>query len=162
MFASNTSTLVLLAKIRCLEEFIKISPIIEVPSQVKEEALFHKESDYAMLIKKLIDEKKVRVLSINNKEIAEIIEQFHLDLGEAATYAMFDKKRHKAILTDDGELIKLCRLEKIPFICAIAIIIRLYEKQKLSKDDAFEKLKKLNEIGRYSKDLYDYFKEEIK
>ena len=58
MFASNTSTLVLLAKIGCLEDFINISPIIEMPEQVKREALFDQDSYYARLIQKLIDNKK--------------------------------------------------------------------------------------------------------
>lgn len=162
MFASNTSTLVLLAKVGCLEDFIKMLLKIEIPIQVKKEALFHKDSYYAKYIKKLIQDKIINVVSVNEDEIDNIMSQFKLDKGEAATYVMFNRKKHKAILTDDGELIKLCKLEKIPFICSMAIIIRLYEKKKLFKEDALDKLRKLNEIGRYSKELYEYFKNEIK
>lgn len=67
-----------------------------------------------------------------------ILSQFRLDEGEAATYALFDAKRHKAILTDDGELIKL------------------------SKKEALSKLENLHGIGRYSKGLYEHFKSEVK
>src|SRR3989344_5705116 len=113
MLVSNTSTLVLLAKVGCLEKFIEISPIIEIPMQVKKEALFERDSYYA-------------------------------------------------ILTDDGELIKLCKLQEVQFICAMAIIIRLCERKKLSKQETLNKLEELYKIGRYSEKLYEYFKAEVK
>ena len=162
MLVSNTSTLVLLAKIDSLEQFIQISPIIEIPRQVMDEALVKKESYYANLIKRLIDNKKIVVVEIDDKKLSNILREFHLDYGEAAAFAMFDSKKHKAILTDDGELIKLCKLENIQFICAMAIIIELLEKGKLSKNQALEKLEELYRIGRYSRSIYDYFVKEVK
>ena len=162
MLVSNTSTLVLLAKVGCLEDFIGISPIIEVPEQVRKEALFDKNSYYAKLIEKLIKNKKIKVVSVNKKLIKNIMLEFNLDEGEAATYIIYDKKKHKAILTDDGELIKLCKLEKIDFICAMAIIIRLFERKILSKERTLDKLRNLNKIGRYSVELYEYFKKEVR
>ena len=162
MLVSNTSTLVLLAKIGCLKDFIEITPIIEIPEQVKKEALFEERSYYSKLIQKLIDDKKIKVVPIKTAKILIALSQFRLDEGEAAAYALFSLQRHSAILTDDGELIKLCKLEKIPFICAMAVVIRLFENRKLSKEDALNKLKNLHEIGRYSKELYEHFKSEVK
>lgn len=162
MLVSNTSTLVLLAKIGCLESFIEISPTIEIPSQVKKETLFDIDSYYAKLIEKIIQQKKIKVVAVKNAQIINIMAQFKLDGGEAAAYAMFKNKRHQAILTDDGELIKLCKLEKIPFICAMAVVITLFEKQKLTKKQALDKLKDLHIIGRYSEKLYEHFKTEVK
>lgn len=161
MFVSNTSTLVLLAKATCLEKFIEICPVIEIPSQVKSEALFHKESYYAKLIQKLVEQGKIEVVDLKKEELKKITSEFRLDEGEAAAYAMFNPKRHKAILTDDGELIKLCKLQQIPFICAMAIVIRLHEMKKLSREEALRKLQNLYEVGRYSKDLYEEFKAEV-
>lgn len=163
MFASNTSTLVLLAKVSCLEKFIEISKNIEIPAQVKKEALFDEDSYYAKLIEKFIQEKKIKVVHVFKKsEIIKIMLEFRLDEGEAAAYTLFDYKRHHAILTDDGELIKLCKLEKVPFVCAMAIVIRLFEKNKLSKEEVINKLEDLHKIGRYSKELYEHFKMEVK
>lgn len=162
MFVSNTSTLVLLAKIGCLEAFIEISPKIQIPAQVKREALFHKDSYYAKLIEKLIAYGKLEIVPVKNELLTEIMSEFRLDAGEAAAFAAFDAKKHKAILTDDGELIKLCKLEKIPFVCAMAAVIRLYERKKLSKEKALQKLEELNKIGRYSNELYEQFKGEVK
>jgi len=161
MFVSNTSTLVLLAKVGRLEAFMELSPLIEIPSQVKKEALFEKDSYYARLIGKLIQEKNIRVAVVNKDITKKIMSEFRLDEGESATYALFDDRKHKAILSDDGELIKLCKLQKIPFVCAMAIIIRLFEKKKLSKEETIDKLEELNRIGRYSRKLYEHFKEKV-
>lgn len=162
MLVSNTSTLVLLAKVKCLEAFIEISPSINIPAQVEKEALFEKDSYYSRLIQKLIKENKIRIVQVNKNQITKITSQFKLDKGEAATYALFNTKKHQAILTDDGELIKLCKLEKVPFICAMAIIIRLFERRKLSKEETIKKLEELNKVGRYSIELYEHFKSEVK
>lgn len=162
MFVSNTSTLVLLAKTNCLEDFIKISPIIAIPPDVKAELSVDEESYYARLIQKLINNKKIVVQKPVESKALSIRSEFRLGAGEAAAYALFDKKRHEAILTDDGELIKLCKLEEVPFICAMAAVIRLFEKGALSKEDALEKLDELRNIGRYSKEIYEYFKAEVK
>lgn len=162
MLTSNTSTLVLLAKIGCLEDFIEVSPVIEIPVQVRREALFHENSYYARFIKKLIKIKKIKVMPVKKNKIIKIMSEFRLDEGEAATYVLFNKKKHKAILTDDKELIKLCKLEEIPFTCAMGVVIKLFEKKKLLKEETFNKLKKLHTIGRYSKDIYEHFKKEVK
>lgn len=162
MLVSNTSTLVLLAKIGCLEAFMEISPIIEIPVQVKKEALFEKDSYYARLIEKLIQNKQIKIVNVNKNLLNTIMSQFRLDEGEAATYTLFDNKKHNAILTDDGELIKLCKLEKVEFICAMAVIIRLFEMKKLSKEETISKLEEIYRIGRYSKKLYEHFKAEVK
>ncbi len=162
MLVSNTSTLVLLAKVKCLDAFIEISPVIEIPAQVKQEVLFEKSSYYAKQIQKLINDGKIRIATANKNQITSIMSQFKLDKGEAATYALFNIKKHDAVLTDDGELIKLCKLEKVPFICAMAVVIILFEKKKLSKEEAMSKLEDLHIIGRYSERLYNYFKSEVK
>ena len=79
MLVSNTYNLVLSAKIGCLEPFIEISPIIEIPVQVKKEALFEKYSYYARLIEKLIEREKIRTVYAEKNRILEIISQFRLD-----------------------------------------------------------------------------------
>ncbi len=162
MLVSNTSTLVLLAKIKCLELFMTIAPTIEIPEQVQQEALFEESSYDALLIKKLISEEKIKVTKVDKNKVNAIMVQFRLDEGEAAAYVLFNHQRHQAILTDDGELIKLCKLQGISFLCAMAIIIRMYEQRKLSKETTLNKLKELHGIGRYSKIIYEYFINEVK
>jgi len=160
MLVSNTSTLILLAKVGCLEEFISIASGIVIPSEVREEVSAKKSFD-AKLIASLIEKKKVKVDKANQDKTRKAMTEFRLDYGEAAAYSLFDQKKHKAILTDDGELIKLCRIEGIPFICAMAVVIRLYEKKRLSKKSALEKLDALCEKGRYAREIYMHFRGEI-
>jgi|SRR3989344_2167280 len=162
MLVSNTSTLVLLAKVKCLEIFVQIAPSIEIPEQVKQESIFKYNSYDAWLIQKLITEEKIKVSKVDKNKVTGIISQFRLDEGEAAAYVLFNHQKHKAILTDDGELIKLCKLQEIPFLCAMAIIIRLYELKKISKEETLNKLKELHTIGRYSKQIYEHFIKEVK
>jgi len=145
-----------------LEIFLKSAQVVAVPVQVREEALFEKEAYYARLIRKMFDEKKILVNAAKAESIKKAMSNFRLDIGEAAAYALFDNSKHQAILTDDSELIKLCRLEKITFICAMAVVVNLFESQKLSKLEALEKLRKLREEGRYSEKIYEHFKSEVK
>ena len=161
MFVSNTSTLILLAKAGCLEKFIDVSPLIFIPSQVKEEAMFKEGSYDSLLIHKYIEDGKIKVVNVEKRLVQNIMAEFKLDEGEAAAYVMFDNKKYSALLTDDGELIKLCKLKGISFICAMAVILRLYEKKVLSKKEALNTLEELHKIGRYSKEIYEHFKTEV-
>lgn len=162
MLVSNTSTLVLLAKVGCLETFVEVAPTIEVPMQVRREAIFGKESYDARLIEKLVAAGKIRPVAVDKAQVRKVMSQFSLHEGEAAAFVRFNSKVHAAILTDDGELMKLCRLEKVPFICAMAVILRLYERKLLSKQDTLQKLQDLSHIGRYSEHIYEHYKSGVK
>lgn len=160
MFVSNTSTLILLAKISSLRSFLDNSPKIIIPAVVEEE-IQRKRTFDTLLIEKEIENKRIIVQKDEPKKWSVLLNQFHLDAGEAATYIIYDKAKHKAILTDDGELIKLCKLEQIPFICALAIVVRLYEKKVITKEETLEKMEKLVTLGRYNQKIYNHFKQEV-
>ena len=115
-----------------------------------------------LTIKKEIEKNRIVLIDVGKKNYSSILAQFKLDEGEAAAYALFKKIKGNAILTDDGELIKLCKIENAPFITAMAVVVKLFKKKKLAKGDALEKLEKLYGYGRYSKDIYDFFKLEVK
>ncbi|MBN2422945.1 hypothetical protein JXB41_06990 [Candidatus Woesearchaeota archaeon] len=161
MFISNSSTLILLAKIRLFQKFIDYINQLIIPQQVYEEFIEKETSFDTLLIKKEINNKKIIVKSVEEDKYQKILNEFKLHKGEAAAFVLFDKNNHKAILTDDGELIKLCKLERIPFICSMAIVISLYNKKLILKKEALEKIDRLYEIGRYSKQIYTYFKEKV-
>lgn len=161
MFVSNTSTLILLAKISLLRDFLEIVDKILIPEEVYKEFLEKDNAFDSLLIKKEIENEKIKVIEIEKQKYKKILEQFRLHEGEAAAYSIFEIKKHKAILTDDLELIKLCKLNKVPFICSMAIVVNLYKKNKINKEKTLEKLEKLYHIGRYSKEIFYYFKKEI-
>ncbi len=161
MLVSNTSTLVLLAKAGLLETFLEMAGTLAIPSQVKSEYAFDPASYQARLLERTIGEGKIVVKGVAEEKMTETLRHFRLHKGEAAAYALYKEGKYDAILTDDGELIKLCKLERIPFVCALAVLVRLYEKKKITKQEAQEKLQQLYTIGRYAKDIYEYYKKEV-
>jgi len=161
MLISNASTLILLAKATLLQKFLDNFEVA-IPDKVSEEITNGKEAFDAKLIQKEIDLGRIKVKPIDNKKTAIIMRQFKLHEGEASAYVLFGQEKGKAILTDDKELIKLCRIEKVPFICALAVVVRMFEKNILTKEEAKEKLDRINDYGRYSKDIYEYFSSKVK
>jgi len=162
MWVSNSSTLILLAKVTCLEKALGILEKVTIPKKVFEEISEKKELFDTKLILKQIENKKIILEECEIKDAEPILSQFRVHEGEAAAYVIFKKNKHKALLTDDGELIKLCKIENIPFITAMAIVIRLNEKKLLTKEETLQKLENLRDIGRYSKKIYEFFKKEVK
>jgi predicted nucleic acid-binding protein len=151
----------LLTKSFILSKFLdKVKKLI-IPKIVYQELIDKKETFDALLIKKEIRKNRIVIKDVDKRLYINILKHFKLDEGEAATYALFKHKKGKAILTDDRELIKLCKIEGIPFICAMAIVVRLFEKNILSKEDALDKLENLYAYGRYTNDIYKFFKGKV-
>ncbi|HLD33963.1 hypothetical protein A3A21_03700 [Candidatus Jorgensenbacteria bacterium RIFCSPLOWO2_01_FULL_45_25b] len=159
MFVSNSSTLILLAKITLLQKFLDNAPKVIIPEEVRNEISIG--SFDAQLIESEIIKGRISVVNSDSTLKRELMEQFRLDVGEAAAFTLY-KPIHHAILTDDRELIKLCKIQRIPFICAMAIVVRLNEQKIISKQQALEKIDRLFEIGRYSKEIYEIYKKEVK
>src|SRR3989344_2609403 len=157
MIVSNTSTLILLAKASVLNIFLDTISGVLIPKIVHEE-IKNKDSFEVLSINNQIKKGKIKVLDIDKKYYENIIREFKLDDGEAAVYALYKKERGKLILTDDGELIKLCKIEQIPFTVAMAVVVKLYKKKKFVKAEALGKLENLYGYGRYSEEIYQYFK----
>ncbi len=157
MLVSNTSTLVLLAKATLLEVWIAHTGPIAIPADVQDEATKNREYYDALIIKKFIDDKKILVQKAPLPKIQAVMKNFRLDIGEAAAYALFNPKKHEALMTDDGELIKVCKIEGIPFVGALGIAAALYKKGIVSRETALEKIENLRRIGRYSNEVYAYF-----
>jgi len=162
MIVSNASTLILLAKVSSLSILLDDIKKVRIPNMVYNEITGKKGSFEILLIKKEIDKKRIILADVDKKNYATMLEQFKLDQGEAAAYALLKNIKGKAVLTDDGELIKLCKIENVPFITAMAVVVKLFKKGKLSIEDAMEKLGKLYDYGRYSEDIYNYFRSEVK
>ena len=161
MFVSNTSTLILIAKVGLLGQFIENFGKIEITVEVRKE-VSAKNSVDAKIILGLIEEKKITIKQAAKGKVFGVLREFSLDEGEATAFVLFDEKKHKAILTDDYELIKLCNLEKVPFLSAMAIIVRMKEKKILSQEEALQKISELNSFGRYSKELLEFYILEVK
>ena len=161
MLISNTSTLILLAKVTSLSAFLDEIKEIAIPKIVYHELTTKEDSFDVLLIKKEFEKKRILVFDVDRGSYAPIMKQFKMDEGEAAAYSLFKQKKGHCILTDDSELIKLCKIEGVPFTCSMAAIVRLCKKGKLTREDALEKIDGLYKHGWYSNEIYNYFKEKV-
>jgi len=159
MLVSNASTLILLAKVGILRNFLNEYGEITIPKEVEIEVLEGDTFD-SKILKKEIEDNHIKVKAIKSNT-TKILKEFKMHKGEAEAYILYNECNAKAILTDDGELIKLCKLFEIPFINALAVITRMFERGMLTHKEACEYLQKLNDYGRYSREIYNYFKQEV-
>lgn len=154
---SNASTLILLAKTDLLRLWLGQIKTLVIPPEVQEETTAHQEGYDARLIAQCINEKKIIVEEAPKEKIRSALREFHLGIGEAAAYALFNREKYQAIMTDDGELIKLCRLENIEYMGALAIVLAMFRKGIIAREEALDKMEQLRRWGRYSKEVYEYY-----
>ena len=64
---------------------------------------------------------------------------------------------HKSaiIATDDRNAIRACKMLKLEFITAVAVLVRAVEKGMIDKDEGLAKLQKLQTVGRYRKTIIE-------
>ena len=160
MIVSDASTLILLARVSILRRFLSAFGKIIVPEEVAKEMTVAHSLD-ARMLEREIKEESIIVEKIRSSTDG-ITGQFRLDKGEAEAYVLYNELQARVILTDDGELIKLCKLFEIPFVNALAIVVRMFDRGLLTREETCEYLRKLNDYGRYSGKVYNIFKEEAK
>lgn len=161
MIVSNSSTLILIAKATLLSKFLDSTKILVITDVVHKE-ITKKESFEVKIIKKEIERGRIKIEATEAKHYLGLLKQFGIDEGEASAFALCVNKKYNGILTDDRELIKLCKIEEIRFTTAMAIAVALFRRKFISKEEALEKMENLQGYGRYSKDVYNYFKSMVK
>ena len=152
MIVLDASTMILLGKIDMLELFVSnFQGKILLPERIRSE-IFAGRGEEIPVIAKLIEDKKVVVLKVkNSREINKLIEDFNIGAGEAGVLTLAVQEGANIIATDDRNAIRACKILKIDFVTAVAILIRTFEKGLIDKEEALIKLEKLRSVGRYSK-----------
>lgn len=79
--------------------------------------------------------------------------ELRLGAGEAEAIAMAVAKRARIVATDDRNAINACKLARVPFTSAVAVLVRMYEKRAVGKDEALMNLATLEREGRYKKSI---------
>lgn len=163
MIIFDASTLILLAKIDLLELFISnFQGKVLVPESVALEVGQAGYEDSPLMLK-LIENKKISILKTKNKRQSDkLMVDFNIDQGEAEAISLAIQENIHFIATDDRNAIRACKMLKIEFITAIAILIRAFEKQLIDKNEALLKLQRLVYIGRYSKAIIADAEKQIK
>jgi len=163
MVIFDSSTLILLARTEVLEVFItNFTGQVLIPEKVKEEVLM-KDGTEMLQVAALIEGGQISVLIVSDRKLLQkLVEDFNIDLGEAEAITLALQKRGAMVATDDRNAIRACKLLKIDFITAIAILIRAAEKKLFSRSESLLKLEKLEAIGRYKKSIIADAKKQIK
>jgi predicted nucleic acid-binding protein len=155
MIVFDSSTLILLAKSGLLDAFLEdYQGKVLISQEVETESCSRKKSFDALLIRKRIEENRIKVVKASDKKLCEeLMQDFNICKGEAESLVLAIEKKARLIATDDRNAIKACRLLKIPFTSAIAILVRMAEKKAVEPERTLAALSALEKYGRYSEDI---------
>ena len=156
MIIFDASTLILLAKIEMLEIFLtNFDGKVAIPEKVREEVLVGSGQD-VRLITKLVQDRGIDVLKTKDRKLLKkLMEDFNIDEGEAEMLTLAIEEKASLVATDDKNAIKACKILKLDFTTAIAILIRACEKGLIRVDEALKKLHKLQSFARYEKTIIE-------
>lgn len=162
MILFDASTLILLAEIEMLEiSLTDLDRKLAIPEKVNEE-VFEGSSPEGPLIAKLIQDRRIDVLKTKDRKLVlRLMEDFNIDEGEAETLTLAVQKKASLVVTDDKNAIRACKIMKLDFTTAIAILVRACEKGLIQADEAFAKLKKLQSFARYNKAIIETARNQI-
>ena len=156
----DASTLILMAKLDLLEILIGQSSV-DIPEAVKREATIKPELDDARVIQRLIDEARIIVVKKQELSLIRTLEtDFRLGEGEAQAIALA-KSKNTLLGVDDRLAIKTCKILGVPFVTALAFIVRFHEKKILTQKQVLTKLEKLKQYGWYQKELLNKVADDI-
>lgn len=152
MIVFDSSTLILLAKADILDSFVEdFRGKVLIPREVEDESCDRKESFDALQIRRKIREKKIGVVKISNVSLcAQLMRDFRISRGESEALALALVRNAKLIATDDKNAIKACKLLKISYTSAMALLVRMAEKKVIEPDKAKTALGALMRYGSYS------------
>lgn len=155
MIVFDSSTLILLARTELGEEFLSaINQQAVIPKEVEKESCEEKGSPDAILIRRLIQERTIAVKTLKDRKLHEKVRaDFTVGRGEAEAIALAFSEKARLLGTDDRKAVQACRLLKIPYTTAIGILVRMYEKGALNKEQARLKLEALEKYGWYKKGI---------
>ena len=162
MILLDASTLILLAKIEMLDIFLAdVGRKVAIPVKVKEEVLTGSSPD-GHVVAKLVQDRRIDVLKAKDRKLVRrLMEDFNIDEGEAEMLALAIQEKTLLVATDDKNAIKACKIMKLDFTTAIAILVRACEKGLIHTDEAFFKLQKLQSCARYNKRIIETARNQI-
>ena len=155
MIVLDASTLILLARTELLDRFVElIDHDVVIPKEVEREACRVKKPLDALVIQRALVEKRIKVVTVKDRKMyRKIREDFALGKGEAQAIVLALSEQSTLLGIDDKNGINACKLLRIPFTTAVAILARMHDKAIISKDEALANLSRLEKVGRYSTEI---------
>ena len=157
MIVFDASTLILIAKAELLDLFpADIELEAAIPIEVEKECCGVKKSLDALLIRKALDELRLKVIAVKNRRlVVKLQEDFGLGRGEAEAIVLALAEKAQVLGIDDKNGINACKLLGITFTTAIGILVRSREKGLLTGSEALIKLTTLAKHGRYKESILE-------
>lgn len=157
---SNSSPLILLAKIQCLDLLMELFDIVYIPQAVYDEVVIkgkqNNQAD-AFIVEQLIEMKKIQIRKFD-KNLVRIpniaINTLHPGELEAISLALSIKEG--IILLDDQEARNIARGLKLKVKGTLGILINLKERGNFTSAEAISHLELLNNLMYLSGDLYQF------
>jgi predicted nucleic acid-binding protein len=156
MIVFDASTLILLAKIDMLDVFVSsFHGKIMIPELIRDEVCVRGREE-TPLVTRLIEDKKIYVSKVKtDKAVKKIMDDFHIDAGEAEAIILALREKASLVATDDRNAIRACKALKLDFTTAVAILIRAFEKKLIDKAEALLKMQKLESVARYKRSIIE-------
>jgi len=157
MIVKDSMVLIHLAKLTLLESSCKYFKKVIIPTEVFNEITKEKEKGFtdAIIIEEIVQNKKIQVIKIENKELIERANQFNIQRGEAEALALYWQEKAEYLATDDDNVRKKSFLLNINIIGTPAIILKLYKEKIVSKEKIKDSLDRLRKIGWFSNIIID-------
>jgi predicted nucleic acid-binding protein len=162
MIVFDASTLILLAKTEMLDILIRDHKGGFIISGEVEKESTEKKTFDALLIKKRIEDGKLKVKNVHDNTVEKIMTDFKINRGEAESIVLALENKGSILATDDKNTMNACKLLHVPFVTAIAIVIRTREKNLLTKEESYTKINELSKYGRYKKEIIEDAKKRLR
>ena len=155
---SNSSPLILLAKIQCLELLFELFDQVYIPQAVYEEVVENgklNDQPDAYIIEKFIQVEKISIKTTKNDSNITIKHDLRtLHPGESEAIRLAHSFPTRIILLDDQNARDIARSLKLRVKGTLGIIIDLKDLGKISSAEAISYLNQLNTLMYLSGDLY--------
>lgn len=148
LIVADACSLILLAKMTLLDQTLEMIEIA-ITREVEEECSKDLRFPDAVLLKDYITKNKIVVMEVKNKG-NEIVP---LGKGELSSIQLWKEQKAYALLTDDGKTIKYCQLKGYKYTTTPRLLLSLYKKNKINRNEALAAIKKLETEGRYARDI---------
>jgi len=116
----------------------------------------------ALKIELIHSQAKLNLIKVNERVTERIARDFNMGLGEASIIATAFKDRQLTVVTDNKQGRKAARINKLPLVGSIEIIVDLFRKDKIHHDKAKNALRLLQKEGWFDSYLISRAMEDLK
>lgn len=156
----DAMVLIHLAKADLLEKSCDYFGAVAIPQKVKDEVVKGEYPD-AIVIKTFIEQGKIKVKKVIDKQLIAKANEYNIQRGEAEAVALYWELKADYLATDDENVRKKRDLLKLSLLGTPAIILRLYQNKKIKKERAQEAIRILRKIGWFHQVMWDKIQMEV-